>query len=138
MHSLVQLLGHYKVKVNLVAPASLALPAELRALMKGQVHETSSLEEVLTSSDVVYQTRIQKERFASPEEYARHKGTYVISKETLSRMRPRSLLMHPLPRVDEITTDADADPRAGYFRQPRYGLEMRMAILASVMGAKGL
>lgn len=98
-----------------------------------KVHQTSSLDEVLSSSDVVYQTRIQKERFASLDEYNALKGTYIVTADTMARMKKKSLLLHPLPRVDEIVPAVDSDPRAGYFRQPGYGLEMRMAILAHAL-----
>ena len=83
--------------------------------------------------DVVYQTRIQKERFASPEEYQAARGTYIIPRDSLDAMKPDAILLHPLPRVDEITTDVDADPRAAYFRQAHNGVYVRMALLDLVI-----
>jgi aspartate carbamoyltransferase catalytic subunit len=79
-------------------------------------------------------TRVQKERFENMDEYESVKGAYVITPETMQRARTRMALMHPLPRVGEISPDVDADPRAAYFRQMEYGLYVRMALLAMVLG----
>jgi len=93
-----------------------------------------SAEGVLESTDVLYVTRVQKERFASAEEYDRLKHFYVITRDTLSRCKERMIVMHPLPRVGEIAEEVDADPRAAYFTQMRCGLIVRMALLALVCG----
>ena len=91
--------------------------------------ETEDLDSVLPEVDVVYMTRIQKERFADPADYAKVKGVYRIDKRSLELMRKYAIVMHPLPRVDEIDPEVDADARAAYFRQARNGLHVRMALL---------
>jgi len=91
------------------------------------------LDKVLPSVDVVYQTRVQKERFESASDYESAKGQYVIDGDAMRRLHPAAIVMHPLPRVDEITTDVDADPRAAYFRQAQNGVYIRMALLAHVL-----
>ena len=96
--------------------------------------ETTELDSVLPDTDVLYVTRIQKERFADPSEYDMVKDSYVITPQTMTGAKQRMALMHPLPRVGEITTDVDADPRAAYFRQMEYGMYTRMALLALVLG----
>mgnify|MGYP002629137945 CR=1 FL=1 len=137
VHSLARLLSMYDVKLNFVSPESLAFPEKiLRELdEKGIAWEAhTELEAVLPRSDVLYVTRVQKERFSDPAHYARVKDAYVISPETLTHARPRMVLMHPLPRVGEITMEVDNDPRAAYFRQMEYGMYVRMALLAMVLG----
>jgi len=96
--------------------------------------QTQSLDEVLAESDVLYVTRVQKERFESEEAYEKVKGSYVISPETLKVAKKKMIVMHPLPRVGEISMEVDDDPRAAYFRQMEYGLYVRMALLAMVLG----
>jgi aspartate carbamoyltransferase catalytic subunit len=92
------------------------------------------LDAVLPYVDVVYQTRVQKERFTTPGEYEAARGQYVIDRNAMQRLNPDAILLHPLPRVDEITTDVDADPRAAYFRQAHNGVFIRMALLDHVLG----
>ena len=96
--------------------------------------ETTDLDLVLAATDVLYVTRIQKERFSDPSEYDQVKDSYVITPQTMLGAKEKMALMHPLPRVGEITTDVDADPRAAYFRQMEYGMYIRMALLALVLG----
>jgi aspartate carbamoyltransferase catalytic subunit len=91
--------------------------------------ETEDLEAVLPEVDVVYMTRIQKERFTDPAAYEAVKGIYRLDKSSLALMRKYAIVMHPLPRVDEISPEVDDDPRAAYFRQARNGLHIRMALL---------
>lgn len=88
-------------------------------------------------SDVIYVTRVQKERFPSEEAYQQARGSYQFTDRHLSAMKPDSIVMHPLPRVDEIAADVDSDPRAAYFRQARYGVDIRMAILDILLGSGG-
>jgi len=95
--------------------------------------ESEDLDAVLPEVDVVYQTRIQKERFADETSYRAVKGIYVIGLEALARMRAHAILMHPLPRLDEIDPAVDSDPRAAYFRQARNGVQVRMALLDTVL-----
>lgn len=137
VHSLARLLTLYDVRVNLVSPPELRLPEALREELQQaglRFTEDTGLDGALPDTDVLYVTRVQKERFTSPEAYDAVKDTYVISPETLRRAKPRMIVMHPLPRVGEITMDVDDDPRAAYFRQMEYGLYVRMALLAMVLG----
>jgi len=127
----------YKVKLNYVAPESLRMPseiiAELDALGVEQV-EYDELAEALPETDVLYVTRVQKERFADLADYEKVAGAYVIDPEMMKSAKDRMIVMHPLPRVTEISMDFDDDPRAAYFRQMEYGLYVRMALLAMVLG----
>jgi aspartate carbamoyltransferase len=137
VHSLAKLLTLYDVKINYVSPEILRMPEllvkEVDAAGIDQI-ETTDLDAVLGDTDVLYVTRIQKERFSDPSEYEQVKDSFVISPETMSGAKQRMALMHPLPRVGEITTDVDSDPRAAYFRQMEYGMYTRMALLALVLG----
>ncbi|KAF3055910.1 Protein pyrABCN [Daldinia childiae] len=137
VHSLVYLLRHYQVQVQLVSPKSLALPAEVRSLLKesGQLLcESEELTpEILSRSDVLYCTRVQKERFPSIEEYEKVKNSYRIDNATLKHAKQTTRVLHPLPRNEEVAEEVDYDHRAAYFRQMRYGLYCRMALLALVM-----
>ena len=137
VHSLARLLSLYNVKLNYIAPDLLRMPPEVIAELheKGiKQSEYESLDPVLADTDVLYVTRVQKERFADPQVYETVKGVYVITAETLTRAKDRMIVMHPLPRVGEISMDVDTDPRAAYFRQMEYGLYVRMALLAMVLG----
>jgi carbamoyl-phosphate synthase/aspartate carbamoyltransferase/dihydroorotase len=96
--------------------------------------EYESLDSVLPETDVLYVTRVQKERFKDQTEYESVIGAFVITPETLKQAMERMIIMHPLPRVGEISMDVDPDPRAAYFRQMEYGLYVRMALLAMVLG----
>jgi aspartate carbamoyltransferase len=137
VHSLAKLLALFQVKVNYVAPEILRMPADLIAQLRDKglpQTEPESLAAVLPETDVLYVTRVQKERFENLDEYESVKGAYVITPETLRSAKPKMALMHPLPRVGEISTEVDDDPRAAYFRQMEYGLYVRMALLAMVLG----
>ena len=137
IHSLSRLLSLYKVKLNYVAPEILRMPpeliAELDTLGVDQA-EHASLDEVLPQTDVLYVTRVQKERFADLADYKKVAGAYVIDPEVMKVAKDRMIVMHPLPRVTEISMDFDDDPRAAYFRQMEYGLYVRMALLGMVLG----
>lgn len=140
VHSLVQLLALYKnVRLSYIAPDALQMPEYIEKAVSNIRSETSqkrysSLDDVISSVDVLYVTRIQKERFEKPEEYDKYKGSYVISNITLAKMKTNAVIMHPLPRVGEILEEVDSDPRAAYFRQMRNGMYVRMALLALVNG----
>jgi aspartate carbamoyltransferase len=137
VHSLARLLSLYRVRINYVSPDILRMPPEILAELKANGSEQSEyadLETILPSTDVLYVTRVQKERFEDPNVYENVRGAYVITPETLQRARERMIVMHPLPRVGEISMDVDEDPRAAYFRQMEYGLYVRMALLAMVLG----
>lgn len=137
VHSLARLLSLYRVRINYVSPDILRMPPEILTELTANGSEGSEhtdLEAVLPSTDVLYVTRVQKERFEDPNVYENVRGAYVITPETLLRARERMIVMHPLPRVGEISMDVDEDPRAAYFRQMEYGLYVRMALLAMVLG----
>ncbi len=137
VHSLAKLLSLYQVRLNYVSPDVLRMPVELVAQLDGlgvRQHEFDSLEPVMAETDVLYVTRVQKERFTDLAEYEAVKGAYVITPESMAQFRSRMALMHPLPRVGEIDPEVDSDPRAAYFRQMEYGLYVRMALLAMVLG----
>jgi aspartate carbamoyltransferase catalytic subunit len=133
VRSLTYLLSKFKdVKVWFVAPPEVAMRADLKAhLDEHRIPwvETQDLDSVLPEVDVVYMTRIQKERFADPETYNKVKGVYRMDRRAMGLMRKYAILLHPLPRVDEIAPEVDADPRSAYFRQARNGLHIRMALL---------
>ncbi len=137
VHSLSRLLSLYKVRLNYVSPDILKMPPEvveeLRA-KKMQQHESNRLDQALPETDVLYVTRVQKERFEDPAVYEEVKGAYVIDPATMKAAKQHMIVMHPLPRVTEISMDFDEDPRAAYFRQMEYGLYVRMALLAMVLG----
>jgi len=133
VRSLTYLLSKFKdIKVWFVAPPQVAMREDLKDhLTENDVPwiETEDLDAVLPEVDVVYQTRIQKERFADPDAYLALKGIYRIDNRSLGLMRKYAIVMHPLPRVDEIAPEVDSDPRAAYFRQAHNGLHIRMALL---------
>jgi aspartate carbamoyltransferase len=137
VHSLARLLSLFKVKINYVSPEILRMPREVmdEVSEKGIPQaEFSSLEQVLPETDVLYVTRVQKERFEDPADYEKVKGAYVIDPGIMKAAKHEMIVMHPLPRVGEISVDFDEDPRAAYFRQMEYGLYVRMALLAMVLG----
>jgi aspartate carbamoyltransferase catalytic subunit len=137
VHSLARLLSSFKVKLNYVSPDILKMPKEVmdEVSAKGIPQaEYSTLEKVLPETDVLYVTRVQKERFEDPADYEKVKSAYVIDPAIMQAAKQDMIVMHPLPRVTEISMDFDDDPRAAYFRQMEYGLYVRMALLAMVLG----
>ena len=137
VHSLARLLSLYNVRLNYVSPEILRMPAEIIAeLDDKEIPQSaySSLKPVIAQSDVLYVTRVQKERFENLDEYESVKEAFVISPDTLEQAKEQMIIMHPLPRVGEISMEVDDDPRAAYFRQMEYGLYVRMALLAMVLG----
>jgi aspartate carbamoyltransferase catalytic subunit len=138
VHSLARLLALYGALVNYVAPEILCMPPEIiqelsRSGMQQREH-TELVDEALDEADVLYVTRVQKERFEDLSQYESVKGAYMVTPETMRRAKQAMVLMHPLPRLGEISRDVDLDPRAAYFRQVEYGLYVRMALLAMVLG----
>ncbi|KIV93692.1 protein pyrABCN [Exophiala mesophila] len=137
VHSLVKLLQYYEVRINLVSPKALALPAEVRDQIVANnmlgVESESLTPEIVAKSDVLYCTRVQKERFPSLEEYERLKDSLIVDNSVLKYAKSSMVVMHPLPRNREISEEVDFDQRAAYFRQMRYGLYTRMALLALVL-----
>jgi aspartate carbamoyltransferase catalytic subunit len=137
VHSLSWLLGKYGPRFYFVSPQELKMPAELtRALQSDgiEVIETTNLEEAAVKSDVLYMTRVQKERFTDENEYERLKGVYVVNNEFLRKAKHGITIMHPLPRLDEIAREVDEYEGAAYFRQAANGVPIRMAIIALVTG----
>jgi aspartate carbamoyltransferase catalytic subunit len=137
VRSLTYLLSKYRdVRIWFVAPEAVAMRQDIKDHLDEhgvEWSETADLESILGKVDVVYQTRIQKERFADPADYLAVKGVYRVTPETMERLGPQAIVMHPLPRVDEIDPAVDEDPRAAYFRQARNGLFIRMALLDMVL-----
>ncbi|KAI9220090.1 hypothetical protein BC828DRAFT_406120 [Blastocladiella britannica] len=137
VHSLVKLLAMYDIKLNYCSPDSLRMPADVVDHLdeRGVVQRQSSkLEDFIATTDVLYVTRIQKERFATAADYENVKDAYIITNQVMAKAKEHMIVMHPLPRVNEIAPDVDFDSRSAYFRQMRYGLFVRMALLALVMG----
>lgn len=137
VHSLARLLSLYKVEINYVSPEILKIPSEIIAEVEEKgipQAEFITLEPVLPRTDVLYVTRVQKERFEKLSDYELVKSAFIIAPETLISAKEKMIIMHPLPRVGEISMEVDDDPRAAYFRQMEYGLYVRMALLAMVLG----
>ncbi|HSM01519.1 MAG TPA: aspartate carbamoyltransferase [Acidimicrobiia bacterium] len=137
VHSLSRLLSRFKVELHLVSPEILRMPDEILAELAEaktpfEVHD--SLDAVMPATDVLYVTRVQKERFEDEDQYEAVKDQFVVTAATLVPAKERMIVMHPLPRVSEISMEVDADPRAAYFRQMEYGMYVRMALLAMVLG----
>ncbi|MBL7183031.1 MAG: aspartate carbamoyltransferase [Anaerolineae bacterium] len=137
VHSLAYLLVRFGIRLLLVSPPGLEMPAEITAdlrKMGAEVSEGSDLAAAMRPSDVVYVTRIQRERLEDPAEYERLKGSYVVDMAIVRPAKPGITIMHPLPRVDEIAPEVDAYEGAAYFRQAANGVPIRMALLALVTG----
>jgi len=135
VHSLSMLLANFGTHFYFVAPTALAMPPEITADLRRrgiEIVETADLREAAARSDVLYMTRIQKERFTDPAEYERLRGSYVLDKALLSLAKPGITAMHPLPRVDEIAREVDSVEGAAYFRQANNGVVVRMALLTLV------
>jgi len=139
VHSLSWLLGKYGPRFYFVAPEELRMPPEITQdlIAEGiEVIETPSLREAAEKSDVLYMTRVQKERFDDEEAYNRLKGTYIITRELIMQAKPGITILHPLPRVDEIAREVDAFEGAAYFRQAANGGPVRMAVIALLTGCE--
>jgi aspartate carbamoyltransferase len=137
VHSLARLLSLYEVEINYVSPEILKIPAEIMDEVDAKgipQAEFTTLEPVMPRTEVLYVTRVQKERFEKQSAYELVKSAFIITPETLTIAKERMIIMHPLPRVGEISMEIDDDPRAAYFRQMEYGLYVRMALLAMVLG----
>lgn len=136
VHSLARALMYWNVTLTLAAPQALAMPPEIITELCSHgltVTETEDLPAAMAASDVLYVTRIQRERFADPAEYERLKGSYVVNRALIERTNPDITVMHPLPRVDEIASDVDTLPNAVYFRQADNGVWVRMGLLSLVV-----
>ena len=139
VHSLIKAMSRYKgIKFILISPDELKLPDHIRTevIEKNNIpyEEISSLEDAIGSLDVLYMTRVQKERFFNEADYIRLKDTYILDKSKLALARPDLSILHPLPRVNEISVEVDDDPRACYFRQALNGKYVRMALIMDLLG----
>jgi aspartate carbamoyltransferase catalytic subunit len=137
VHSLAYALSLYDVELYLVSPELLRMRREVLDVIKKkiEVHEKGKIEKILPEIDVLYMTRIQKERFPDLAEYAKVKGAYRIDLGMLKDAKKDLVIMHPLPRVDEIADEVDGTPHARYFQQVWNGIVMRMGLLALILGA---
>ncbi len=140
VHSLVYLLAQEKnIELFFVSPEELKMPVTFLNYLKVRgipFKEVVDLKEIASEADVLYVTRVQKERFKNPRKYEKLKGFYIVNKEIMQLAKKDCTVMHPLPRVDEISPDIDSDPRAAYFRQAENGLYVRMALLDYVLNNK--
>lgn len=137
VHSLISLLQHYNVTLHFISHRLLALPDSIKgALAEGgqSFQESGKLGKALAELDVLYVTRVQKERFADSAEYEQANRNYQLNRDTLQHSKPDLILLHPLPRLQEIHPELDSDPRAKYFRQAQNGVYVRMALLALLLG----
>ena len=136
VHSLSQALNRFNTKFFFISPKSLAMPEHVTDELDNQWSTHEDLKEVLGDLDVLYVTRIQKERFPDLEDYKKVSGAYKINAELLKNAKSKMKILHPLPRVDEISTDVDETKHAAYFRQAFNGVPVRMALLEKLIGAK--
>lgn len=139
VYSLLYGLGNYDVDVKLISPESLRIRSDSTYEIKKRLDftETTDIEEHLDDLDVLYVTRIQKERFPDEEEYLKVKGSYVVGLDMLQRMKDDSIILHPLPRIDEISADVDNTKNAKYFQQAEYGKYTRAALLGMTLNENG-
>jgi len=141
VHSLVKALARYEgISLYFISPSELTVPKYLKTgiLSKNNIPftETESLDSVIGDLDVLYMTRVQRERFFNEEDYIRLKDSYILTPEKMAMAKNDMMVLHPLPRVNEISMEVDSDPRAMYFKQARYGMYVRMALLLSILGGK--
>lgn len=136
IHSLVKTLARYKdVKFVFISPKELKMPEYFLSMLEpGSYVETDNLDAVIGDLDILYMSRVQRERFLNEEEYLRLKDVYILDKKKMRHARSDMIVMHPLPRVNEIAVDVDADPRAVYFKQAKYGMYVRMALISKLLG----
>ena len=128
-------LNHFDVELYLISPKELMMKEDIRKDLKMKVTETTDLRKMIPKLDVLYDTRIQKERFTDPAKYEELKNAYIINPQMVKTGKKELVLMHPLPRVNEITTDVDSMPNAWYFKQVKHGVYVRMALIALSLGA---
>lgn len=133
VYSLIYALDKYDVRFDLISPNELSIRKEYITDLKHQVYEHERLDDVINELDIIYVTRIQKERFPDEQEYMKVKGSYVIDKKILDNIKSDAVIMHPLPRIDEIKYEVDNDKRAAYFRQVKYGKDIKTALLALII-----
>ena len=137
VHSLIHALIRYKgIRFVFISPPELRVPDYITEMLRNKnipFEEVIRLDDVIPDLDLLYMTRVQRERFFNEEDYVRLKDFYILDKEKLSRARESMYILHPLPRVNEIAVDVDDDPRAAYFRQVQYGLFVRMSLILTLL-----
>lgn len=139
VHSLVQAMCNFNPTFHLVSPTELKLPSSVKMTIKKNNHkyfQYTNLEDVIPAADIIYMTRIQRERFSDSLEYERVKDSYVLTADMLKGCKPNMRILHPLPRVNEIATDVDKTPHAYYFQQAQNGVYVRQALIAAILGVK--
>ncbi len=139
VHSLVQAMCNFNATFHFVSPEELKMPSSVKMHIKNmglEYYQYTKLEDVIPISDIIYMTRIQRERFSDPLEYERVKDCYILDAATLKGCKPNMKVLHPLPRVNEIATDVDATPYAYYFQQAQNGVYVRQALMAAILGVK--
>lgn len=138
VHSLIKAMSRYEGNsFVLISPKELKIPDYTRKEMDNKnidYSETDNLEDIISSLDILYMTRVQKERFFNEEDYIRLRDSYILDKGKISRARKDMIVLHPLPRVNEISYEIDSDPRACYFKQVKYGMYVRMALMMKLLG----
>ena len=139
VHSLIKALARYEgISFVLISPEELRIPEYIREdVLNAQnipYQEVETIEEVMGTLDILYMTRVQRERFFNEEDYIRLKDFYVLDKKKMTLAKDDMLVLHPLPRVNEISVEVDNDPRAAYFRQVQYGVYVRMALILTLLG----
>ena len=133
------MLRYKNIKFVLISPDELKLPEYMIKILEAsgvEYTETNDIEEYMADLDILYMTRVQKERFFNEQDYIRLKDYYILNLDKLKTAKKDLCIMHPLPRVNEISTDVDDDPRAAYFRQAEYGVYIRMALIMYMLGVK--
>jgi aspartate carbamoyltransferase catalytic subunit len=139
VHSLLQAMSMFNTTFNFISPEELKIPDEYKMYLekKGlKFYEHSDFSDIISHADVIYMTRIQRERFSDPMEYEKTKNSYVLKKNMLENTKPNMKVLHPLPRVNEISTDVDCDDKAYYFTQALNGVYTRQAIISLILGLK--
>lgn len=142
VHSLIKSLSRYQgIRFALISPDELRLPDYIRKEVLDRegipYEEVSDLEDVMGKLDILYMTRVQRERFFNEEDYVRLKDCYILTSKKMAAAKPDMAVLHPLPRVNEIAAEVDSDPRAAYFKQAQYGVYVRMALIATLLNLAG-
>lgn len=139
VHSLMMAMSRWNATFNFISPEELKMPDEFKLYLDNiglKYYEHSDFSDIISKADIIYMTRVQKERFSDPIEYEKVKNVYVLKNEMLKRTKPNMRILHPLPRVNEIHTDVDTNPKAYYFEQALNGVFTRQAILCTLLGIK--
>jgi aspartate carbamoyltransferase catalytic subunit len=139
VHSLLMAMARWNATFNFIAPEDLKMPEEYKMYLKNlglKYYEHTDFTDIVSEADIIYMTRVQKERFSDPMDYEKVKNVYVLRNSMLKKTKPTMRILHPLPRVNEIHTDVDSNPKAYYFEQALNGVFTRQAILAFLLGIK--